>query len=505
MGWVAVPKTPKNELNLSVALSYVCIFANVVGSLAVVPILVKTFGTSEYGLYMLAYSVGMYVNVDGLGIGGLVVRQVKAYLTLGEREQQEGFLFQALLVFTLLSVVAFAGLIAISLGAGAIFARSVDAGNIARFRWMLSLTALNCALMFFMNFATSVITGYDKLVFIKGMTLFKVVFRAVFVICMIGKLQVESLVLTDLGMTVALIGLTGVYAFRRLHVRLRPCLDREMFRSVFRKTTFTFVSLVSDNVCWNSGSLIVAISFGEASVGVFSIAMTLCGVFSQLSASISGLFLPAVTGLVVGNAPPSALLDKMINTGRALMALMTLVIIGFGLVGREFLLMYLGEDFLPAYTIALPVMIALLYPSVQLVGDSVIQAMNRFNARSTIQLLSSIMTIALGLWLIPRLGLEGSWVGLAVSVVVFRIFVTNFYLRRLGLNMRVFFLKTVPRMALIAGLLCPALWLIFQALSIGFFAKCVVIAGAYAAAVWMIYFGQDERRRLWSYVRKGDG
>ena len=500
-----MPGTRKNELNISVLLSYIGLFANVAGSLAVVPIVVNAFGTAEYGLYMLAYSVGMYVNVDGLGIGGLVVRQVKAHLTLREEANQRSFLFQALLVFALMALASFAALMLIGASAGAIFARSIDAGNIARFRWMLGLTALNCALMFFYNLIISVITGYDKLVFIKGVALFRILIRVALIIGLIGRLRVESLVVIDLAITAALIAFTLAYALAKLKVRLRPRFDKGVFRSVFQKTGFVFVSLVSDNVCWNSGSLIVAMHFGEASVGVFSIAMTLCGVFSQLSASISGLFLPGMTQLVVTHAPPAELLKKMISIGRSLMALMTLVIVGFGFVGREFLVMYLGEAFYHAYSIALPLMIALLYPSVQLVGDSVIQAMDRFNARSAIQLLSSLTAIALGWWLIPRLGLEGSWVGLAVSVVVFRVGVTNAYLMRLGLSMRVFFMQTVPRMALVLALLCPVVWLLFNAAQTAFIAKCLIISAAYVVLTWLCYFSRDERLKLARLAQRGRG
>lgn len=492
----------RKEMSISMLLSYICLFANVAGSLVITPILVGRFGTSEYGLYMLAYSVGMYVNVDGMGIGGVVVRQVKKYLTLGEKEDQSVFLFQSLLVFALLAAVSYVVLLGIGLSAGAIFAGSVTPENITRLKWMINATAINCALMFFFNLVTSIITGYNKLIFIKSITLSKILVRTLIVICMIGWLRVETLIMVDIGITCVLLALSLSYAFKGLGVRIKAKLDKLMFKQTLKQTGYVFVSLVSDNVCWNSGSMIVTISFGEASAGVFSIAMTLCGVFSQLSSSISGLFLPDVTGLIVSKASNETLQDKMIKTGRYLLALLMLVIVGFGLVGQEFLLMYLGEDFLPAYNIALPLMIALLYPSTQLVGDSIIQGMNKFNMRSTIQLLSSITTIVFSLLLTPVLGLEGSWVGLAISVVVFRIVVTNVYLQRLGMNMMRYFSQTVPRMALLCVILVPALALLFRAVPMGFIPRCLLTAALYLLGVWLIYLNREEKQLLPAMLQK---
>ena len=80
-------KLTKNEFNISIVLSYVYIVLNAATGVIIVPLLLgKENGNAEYGLYMLVVSTYLFFNVDGLGIGGVLIRKVKKHLMFGVRQ-----------------------------------------------------------------------------------------------------------------------------------------------------------------------------------------------------------------------------------------------------------------------------------------------------------------------------------------------------------------------------------------------------------------------------------
>lgn len=486
-----------NEFNISVIIGYVTLFVSVGSSIMITPFIINNLGASEYGLYMLVYSVGMYLNVEGTGIGGIIIRNIKKHRILDEWKEIERFLFLSFLIFTVFAVVSLIFCVSLNISAEKIFYTSIEQEDISRFRTMFTITTVYVVLMFYSNYLHSIITGYEKFLFIKIINLSKIIFRTLFIVLAINHIKIETLVILDLCIMAVVIMLSAYYVFIYLKVRIKPhVFDKLLFFTTFKNTGFMFVSLIIDNICWNSGSLIIAMTLNTESVGVFSIAMTLCGIFSQLSAIVSSLFLPGVTELVVKKASHDEQLNKMIDSGRYVLILLTLIILGFGFIGIEFLDAYLGSEYRITYYIALPLMISQLYPSIQFVGDNLIQAKNKFNVRSAIISAFAVVSITLSFYLTPILGIKFSWVGIVISTVIFRILIQNIYYSITGLNMWTFFIKTVLRMVLVALCITIAGISLFSLINVHFIIKGIIIVVAYSVLIWLFYLENNEKQKI---------
>ena len=103
----------KNELKLGAILSYAVIILNMLISVIYTPILTRSLGTSEYGLYSLISSIISYLTVLDLGFGNAIIVYTTRYRAKHQKEEEEklhGMFFE---IYTFIGIIA--GLIGIIL------------------------------------------------------------------------------------------------------------------------------------------------------------------------------------------------------------------------------------------------------------------------------------------------------------------------------------------------------------------------------------------------------
>ena len=69
----------KNELKLGAILSYMVIGLNMIVAIVYTPILTRSLGQSEYGLYSLVSSIISYLTILDLGFGNAIIIYTTRY------------------------------------------------------------------------------------------------------------------------------------------------------------------------------------------------------------------------------------------------------------------------------------------------------------------------------------------------------------------------------------------------------------------------------------------
>ena len=85
--------------------------------------------------------------------------------------------------------------------------------------------------------------------------------------------------------------------------------------------------------------------------------------------------------------------DIFKKVGRIQFAIMSLILSGFILYGKDFIVFWAGEDYISAYFMALIVMIPLLIPLIENTGIVILQAKNKHAFRAKIYLFIAILKI----------------------------------------------------------------------------------------------------------------
>lgn len=99
--------------------------------------------------------------------------------------------------------------------------------------------------------------------------------------------------------------------------------------------------------------------------------------------AISGVLLPRATTMVTNNSSDE-LSELFIKTDRIQYMILSFILVGFILVGKDFIKLWEGDGYSDAYIIAIIVMLPLTIPLIQTMGINILQDKNMHKFRSKI-------------------------------------------------------------------------------------------------------------------------
>lgn len=116
--------------------------------------------------------------------------------------------------------------------------------------------------------------------------------------------------------------------------------------------------------------------------------------------------------MVATNDDNRSISDLFIRTGRIQYIVMALVLSGFIVFGRQFIVLWAGAGYEDAYIICLLFFFSLLIPMIQNLGITILQARNQMKFRSLLYIFIAMAALAFQIVLARRYG----GVGCAIAV-----------------------------------------------------------------------------------------
>jgi len=479
-----------NELKWGAALSYTNILLSNVINLAFTPFLLLNLGKSEYGLYTLIGAFVGYMAVLDFGLGNTITRYVAKYRAQNDKQGEQGFLSLAFIIYAVLTVVAVCVGMAMLPALPAIFGKSLTSSELDTARRMFEVLIVNIGLTLFLNAFTSIMSGYEKFVFPRTVTIVRVIARplTIIILLLMGH-KAFSIVVVDTVLNILLLLVNMFFAFHVMKIKVKYHPHNWPFvKEILLFSVFVFINMIVDQVYWRLGQLVVGIYYGAVPVAVFGLGMQFPGYYMNFSNAISGVFLPRATQMCVDNAPMKELDNLFIKTGRIQFIVIGYILSGFILLGKPFVLLWAGPDYGQVYHIALLAMIPLTIPLIQNVGISILQAKNLHAFRSVMYLIISAVNLGISILLTREIGIMGAVVGTSISLILGNIIIINiYYKRKVGLDIPRFF-KEVLGGLLPAMLISLAAGLAILYIPVwgwaGLLVKGILFTLVYAAATW---------------------
>ncbi|MCQ5209796.1 oligosaccharide flippase family protein [Megasphaera massiliensis] len=430
-----------NQRRWGAILSYVNVIANVVVGLVYTPVMLRLLGQSEYGLYSLIGSMVGYLSVLDMGLGNTIVRYTAKNKVDGtpQREAELNGLF--------LGVYSLIGLLCIIIGAilysniDNLFGATLTDGEMHRARIMMILLICNFAFSFPFSVFASILNAYEKFIFLRVSNILRVIVNPLLVLPFLymGYGSVMMVVVSTL-LNFACLLANAFYCFRYLHIRFaRGHFEIPFLKEIATYSFFIFLNVVMDKIYWGTGQFVLGIVSGTVQVAVYAIAMQFMIMYMNFSVAISGVMLPKVTMMVAGKVPVSELSKLMTRIGRLQYLVVGYICTMFFLVGREFITLWAGPDYLGAYPIVVLLMLALMIPLLQNVGISILQAMNLNRYRMTMYSVCAFAALVVSFPLASYWGGWGCAVATAAALIISTGFIMNrYYAKRIHLDMVLF-------------------------------------------------------------------
>lgn len=497
-----------NERKAGVLLSYLNLGISCVIPLLYTPIMLRILGQEEYGLYSLSHSVISYLTLLNFGMGSAVIRYCTRCRAEGNIDDVRRTMGLFVTIYGVLSLLVCVGGVVLVNLAGLMFGEGLTPAEIDKLRVLLVVMAVSTAVSFPISVFSSGVVVYERYIFNKLVCVAETILVPILnlVVLYLGQ---GSVGMAWVSLMIQLLSgvIFGVYCARKLHVypvfrKMPVALLKEL--AVF--CGFVFLASIVDMLYWATDKVLIGAVIGSAAVAVYNVGGTFTSMLQNMAHAISNVFAPHVNMMVAKNEGPRQISELLIRIGRLQYLVVSLILSGYIVFGRDFIRMWAGDSYAGAYYVALLTMIPLAVPLIQNIAFTTIVAQNKHHFRSVVYAVIAVVNAVSTYLILPYHGIIGAAACTAVAFILGQGIVMNvYYYKVINLDIPGFWknigaMSIVPGVMIAAGLVLvgrvpmPSLvWLLVWA---------VVYTGIFAALSWVISMNAYEKELLGNLCRK---
>lgn len=498
-----------NKRKKGVIVSYIYSISQVAINLLYVPLLLQGIGSGEYGVYQMIGSLVAYINVMSTTLAAGATRFYSKYYVLGDQKGMASTLstlrniyqkFDVVLVVLTLIFVAIFQLI---------YSSSLTEWELIESSALLGVLAINVVVTLNNTLSVAVITANEEFVFLRLSMLALLLAQPLFVVIAIQFFPYAITVsIVQLVANTVCRGLQHWFAKKRLGMNASHCpVDKKLKKSIFVFSGGIILAALADQLFWKTGQLILGYLYGTSFVAVYAVGIQIINAYSPLGVAISSVFLPRVSELWHEKHDIGTISELFVKVSRIALYPLLALLLGFIIFGKDFVLLWAGDEFELAYFVAIVVLVPFTIDVAQNIGLTILQVMNKYAFRAKMYFIAAIVNILLAIPLSIHFGIMGPALSSALVIFLSSGVILNFYYACVvGLHMGLFW-KSIMRQTvplILYGLAFFVVWNQFQfeaswfALIIGAF----VFLSCYALVACFFSANAYEKNLLWTLLTR---
>lgn len=497
----------KDQKKLGVSISYLNLAVSTVTNFFLTPFMIRMLGDESYSLYKVMQSFAGPLVMFNLGVSTIVTRAIVKYETLKEHGLKEK---QNTLALAMLTSVMMAALVAV---AGVVMCRLIPAFYGANYSDSMIRQGQSIFAFFVFSTIFHILTdvfngcaiGHEHFAFNSGLLLLKNLLRVTLIVIVLAA-GGNAIVVTVVDCLVAFVILASSSGFAVLVLKERPkltYLDKRELMEMFSFSIAILMQAIVNQVNNNVDTMLLGAMVSEKwIITMYSAALLVYGTYNSAVSVMSSFFLPKATRLIANNATGEELTDFVIRPGRFQAMVAVAIVAGFTVLGKNFITIWIGKQYLDAYYIILMLIVPVTVPLVENTAISILDASMKRMYRSMVLLVMAVVNVLISVILIKWFSFWGAAMGTFISLCVGHIFLMNiYYATTFGMNIPRMFtsiFKGILPMGLLSILICAPLNVWTTEHIGGFLVKGILFALVYAVLIWRWGLWQDER----NYIRK---
>lgn len=432
------------ERKKGIILSNVMMIFEVLSTLLVTPLLIKSLGQAEYGVYKLSASIMAYLLLLDLGIGNAIIRYISKYRAKKDYDSERKFFGVAINFYLCIAIISVIGGFVLILLFPYMFSKGLTAEEIELGQNLLFITMLNVAVTMATTVYTNIIIAYERFTISKGVPIIQIIFRIVLtVVALSFGVGSVGIVVINLILTVICRGFFTLYVFFVL--KLRPKfknIDFDFVKNILIYSSWILVQMVATQINASMDQILLGslVSASSTIIAVYSVGIQIVQYFKSIGSSFTGVLMPGVVRLVEKNASEKTICDEMIRIGRMIFMGLGLIWGGFLVFGQQFIDLWAGKENENAYYVAIILLTADLFILVEAVGTQILWAKNEHKEQALLKLAIVFVNIVLTIFLIRWNPLIGATIGTFISLILGDIVVMNIvFLKKLKISLKQYY------------------------------------------------------------------
>lgn len=496
-----------NQRKIGIILSYIYTATHVVVNLLYVPLLLRTIGQSEYGLYQLVGSLIAYISIMESLLSAGVVRYYCKYKNENNQEKMENVLAISQRIYSVFSLIVCVCGVALIFAFKSLYASSLSLFEMQESIIMLVLLIANIIINIMNYVYVAVITASERFIFLKVISILSTIVQPALVYLLIKKYPYAIVIVISVVLINLLVAFVRrIYSKKVLNATIHyHGKDSEFVKGLFQLSSTILFALIADQIFWKADQLVIGKVLNTSAVAVYSVGSQIYMNYTPLGTAISSVFMSRLSKLYDVEKDIQSISELFIKVGRIAFLFLGLVLCGFILFGQDFIMLWAGEGYKEAYYVAVIIMIPLTVDAMQNLGLTILQIMNKYGFRGKVYFAIAIVNIITTVFLVKIVGIVGAAISTAISMAIGNGVIMNFYYSKLGLNMRKFWkeiIKFLPAVviALIGGIFLQKIYFANAAISLVFHIVSFIII--YASSIFIFGLTKKEKALIFKETIK---
>ncbi|MBR5538511.1 MAG: oligosaccharide flippase family protein [Clostridia bacterium] len=492
-------KMKLSQLKMGALISYFTMAFNIVAGLLYTPWMVDKIGQAEYGLYTLANSLIAIFMLD-FGLGSAVSRYISKYRAEGKMKEASDISGIIYKLYIIIDLVILSVLTLVYFFLGSIY-KELTPSELEQFRTLYIIVAGYHIIAFPFSPLDGMLNAYEKFIQLK---LCSLLYRVLSVVLVVAVLFFSSNVAVVIFTNVMahLITVLVKLILSAKYVPLKPnfkASGMEIYKTLFSFTVWTTVINIMQRFTHSFAPSVLGITAGAIQIALYAPATTLEGYFYTLGASINGMFLPKVSRYIA-DKQEDKILSLMIKVGRYQSMLLGLAFIGFVCVGKEFMTLWMGEEYTHSYYLAVIILFPTLISATQQIAKTTVIAKKLIKYQAMCMTFTGVFGLLISYFLSIKIGALGVCIGTAVASLGNIAFMNIIYIKKAGINIFEFYKKCYLRLIPCYGAILLISHFVIRAIPLvgwlGLAVKAMVVVVIFAVIVFFFYIAKDEKKML---------
>lgn len=496
-----------NQLKTGAILSYINIFISCIIPMLYTPVMLSILGQNEYGTYSLANSVISYLSLLSFGMANSVVRYVTKCKCNNDHEGVEKVAGLFVTIYCVITGVVILTGVCLSMFSNRFFATGLNVYELTKLKQLMLIMTLSTAVTFPAVTFSALVIAYERYIFRRIVEIIGTVLPPIFnLIALYLGYGSVGMALVSLSIQTLTLPIYIMYCKKELGIIPKfKGMPIYLLKEIFSYTFFIFLSMIVDMLYWATDKVLIGKMLGTVAVAVYNIGGTFTSMLQNMTIAISSVFVPRIMSMVEKNRPIEEMSELLIRIGRLQYMIVALILSGYAVFGRAFIHFWAGDDYAPAYIIALLTMTPLAIPLIQNVAYNVIVAQNKHRFRAIMYAVIAVANLVMTILAIPKYGIVGAAACTAFAFVLGNGIIMNIYYYRVTKLDIPLFWKNIAKLSVVPMILILMFGYIFKNVCpittlIGFLTGVICYTVLYG--VGMILFMNDYEKNLFFGVVK---
>lgn len=423
------------------------------------PYLISMLGKNRYGIWQLTFSILSYMGLADMGMKQSIVRYISKYYATKDWKQLNEVFSSAVRIYMIISI--FIGLVVVVIAFSLLDNFKLPSEYFDIAQKTLLILGLDYAITYFFIPFTA-LGGFHRFDIGNYLRLARQIIQTLIIVVLLELgygLVVMALLVLVLNF-VYLLGMNGYRIHNYPEVRFsRSSISREKTKVLFKYGIFSFLIVVTWIIIFQTDNIVIGWFISMEAVTLYSV---VAAIVSQIRGAINIIAVPLVP--TVSHFESEGSFEKIqkiyAKSTRYLYYISGYICITALLYGDSFILLWLGEEFMPSVEILYILIVAgaIFFP--QMIANSILFGISKHKVAFYILGIEALANIILSIILVQYWGIVGVAYGTAIPQLIIYIFIYPYFFHKtIAVKVKSFYYTAVRSLGLALAILVPSAYL----------------------------------------------